>query len=100
MFSIGGNYMGTAGCERTTSFRTKQREEAMTTPISAFDFDIMQSVVRKFATANTADPTELRQLARTIAEEFCPDLLCSDEMIDAMVSTALVAAKDESRAAE
>ncbi|AWC24971.1 hypothetical protein CO731_04464 [Aminobacter sp. MSH1] len=42
----------------------------MTAPISAFDFDVIQSVMEKFATGGITAPDDLRRLARTIAEDY------------------------------
>lgn len=67
----------------------------MVAPISAFDFDVIRSVMEKFASTGTTDPDDLRQLARTIAEDYCPGEVYSDEMIDVLVSAAL-ASRDES----
>jgi len=72
----------------------------MVAPISAFDFEVIQSVMKQFAAAGTTEPDELRQLARTIAKDYCPNEAHSDEMIDALVRAALTAAANESDAAE
>lgn len=54
-------------------------EEVKVAPISAFDFEVIQSVMKQFAAAGTTDPDDLRQLARTIAKDYCPDGDYSDD---------------------
>ncbi|AMS45156.1 hypothetical protein FHS67_001398 [Aminobacter aminovorans] len=65
----------------------------MIAPISAFDFDVIQAVMRQIAASGSTAPDTLRQLARTVAEEYCPDEVYPDEMIDSLVQAALAAAE-------
>jgi len=72
----------------------------MAAPIPVFDFEVNQSIMKQFAAAGTTDSDDLRQLARTIALDYCPDGIYSDEMIDVLVSEALAAANGSPDAVE
>jgi len=46
----------------------------MRAPISAVDFDVIQSVIKQLLPRASRDPDHLRQLARTVAQGLRPAL--------------------------
>jgi len=57
------------------------------TMVSAFEFDVALSVLRRLAPA-PADPTELRVLALNVLDGLCPHKPFPDDLIDALVVAA------------
>lgn len=57
-------------------------------PISAFEFDIIRTVIRKLSARHVADMANLRELARRIVMDLCPGQPVADEVIEALVAVA------------